>query len=259
MNCFLLIGASSFALCSMGLISALRCSAGWRAWVCYQIARAHSILFTRWQAENPCTFPEDSAALIVANHTSPVDPVVLWIRHFSGFRRKRLRVIGFLMAREYFDQGGIVGWVCRAMEAIPVGRSGRDMGPVQVALRRLQSGQLLGIFPEGRLNLTAPDTQLLPGGTGVAWLALKSEVPVLPVFIRDSPRGKTMAGCFLTFSRTRVIYGPPIDLTPWHGQRISHTVLVEVTNLIMQRLAELGEIGWTPLEASRWTESRSVP
>jgi len=258
MNGFLLIGASGVALCLLALIAAVRCSAGWRAWVCYQIARVHSVVFSRWRAENPCTYPEEGGAIIVANHTSPVDPVVLWIRHFSGFRRKRLRVIGFLMAREYFDLGGVVGWVCRAMESIPVGRSGADMGPVQAALRRLQSGHLLGIFPEGRLNRTAPDTKLLAGDTGVAWLALKSGVPVLPVFIRDSPRGQSMVRCFLKFSRTRVLYGPPIDLTPWSGQRISRSVLVDVTNLIMQRLAELGEIGWTPLDSSRLTESHPV-
>jgi hypothetical protein len=49
-----------------------------------------------------------------------------------------------------------------------------------------------------------------------------------------------MAEPFWTFSRVRIAYGPPIDLSGYYGQRKSEPLLQEVTNLLMSRLAELG-------------------
>jgi 1-acyl-sn-glycerol-3-phosphate acyltransferase len=187
----------------------------------------------------------------VANHSSPVDPVILWIRHFAEFPDRHMRVIGFMMAREYYLRRDPVGWVCRAMRAIPVERAGRDFGPVRTALKRLQQGQLIALFPEGRLNETTPDQQLLPGGTGVAWLALKSGVPVLPVFIHNAPRGRTMVSSFFIRTRTSVTYGPPVDLSRWADGRLTHLMLAEATNEIMRSLAALGNVQYTPVTRVR--------
>lgn len=225
---------------------AVRCEAGWRAWVCYQIDRLHALLVTRLRMENACTIPEFGPAIIVANHTSPVDPPMLWIRHYAGFTKPRLRVIGFLMAREFMGRG-LVAWVCRAMESIPVGRSGRDSGPMREALRRLEAGHLLGVFPEGRLNKDTPDEQLLPGGTGAAWLALHSGAPVIPIFIRNAPRHRSLVWAFLTRTRSSLRYGPPVDLSRWRNRKIDHDVLTEVTDEIMRSIAALGGIRYTPI------------
>ncbi len=218
------------------------CAAGWRAWVCYQIGRVHAVLLTRCSATNACTYPEHGPAIIVANHTSPVDPQLLWFRHFAQFRKPRMRVIGFLMAREYYFQRGFVGWVSRAMESIPVNRSGQDAAAMREALRRLEAGHLLGVFPEGRINLSSPDEQLLPGGTGVAWLAMKSRAPILPVFIRNAPRSASIVRSFITRTRTTLTYGEPINLAFPEGGKVDHERLAEVADLIMMQLARLGGI-----------------
>ena len=236
------------ALLMVGLIvwRAVSCAAGWRAWVCYRIDHLHGLLMTRCSATNACTYPEHGPAIIVANHSSPVDPLLLWFRHFAQFRKPRLRVIGFLTAREYHLQSGPVGWVCRAMQSIPVERSGHDMAPLREALRRLQAGHLLGVFPEGRLNRNTPDEQLLPGGTGAAWLAMRSGAPVIPVFIRNAPRPASIVRAFLTRSRSTLTYGNPIDLSCWSEKKPDHKELTEVTDLIMQQLAELGGVRPSP-------------
>lgn len=227
-------------------VAARRSEIGWRAWICYQLCAMQTSVFCRWKADNACPFPESGAAIIVANHSSPVDPVILWRRHFAGYHRPKLRLIEFMMAREYYDQPGVVGWVFRSMQCMPVARSGRDMAPVKEALSRLKQGRLLGLFPEGRLNRDSPQTQLLPGGTGVAWLALKAEVPVIPVFIHDAPRGDSMVRVFFKFTRTHVTYGRPVDLTAWHNKKLTHAVLAEVTDVIMRAIAELGHVQYTP-------------
>ena len=232
------------AIVTIGLIlwRAAICGAGWRAWVCYQIAHLHGLLITRCSATNACTYPEHGPAIIVANHSSPLDPMLLWFRHYSLFRVPRLRVIGFLTAKEYCVRRGIVGWVCRSMQSIPVERSGHDMAPLRAALRRLQAGHLVGIFPEGRLNVTSPDEQLLPGGTGVAWLAMRSGAPVIPVFIRNSPRAESMVRAFFTRTRSTRTFGQPIEFSRGVDKKPDHRELTENAGLIMQRLAELGGI-----------------
>ncbi|MEZ6060883.1 MAG: lysophospholipid acyltransferase family protein [Planctomycetaceae bacterium] len=229
------------------VVRACLCPAGWKAWVLYQITRVYCPLLFRWKAANPCTIPEEGPAIIVGNHTSPVDPVLLWMGHFRQFRRRRIRVIGYMMAGEYFRIGGPVGWVFRAMESIPATRSGRDTGAVRAALDRLQKGKLLGMFPEGRINVATPDTKLLRSGTGAAWLALKSGAPVIPVFIRNAPRGRGMVTSFLKPARTEIVYGQQIDLSPWRDSKATTDDLREVADRIMASLAELGGVEFTPL------------
>jgi len=232
---------------------------GWSAWICYQISVLHRLLFSHCQQNNACTIPEIGAAIIVANHTSPVDPVLLWTQHFSAFQRPHLRVIGYLTAREYYQRPWLIHQICRAMQCIPVDRNGRDMQSLRQALRRLQDGRLLGIFPEGRLNATSPNTQLLPGDTGVAWLALKANVPVIPIFIHNAPRSPSMALCFLLPTRASLTYGQPLDLSPWQGKSLSANDLADATDFIMHSLAKLGGIQFTPTPRPSAAQSQLSP
>lgn len=233
--------------------------AGWPAWVCYQISVMHRLIFSHCRQNNACTIPEAGPAIIVANHSSPVDPILIWTRHFEGFKSPHLRVIGYLMAREYYEKPRLINWICRAMESIPVERNGRDMQPLRQALRRLQEGRLLGLFPEGRLNSESPDEQLLPGDTGVAWLALKASVPVIPVFIHRAPRSESMLRCFFIPTQASLTYGPPLDLSRWQGRSLSATELADATDFIMKSLAELGNIRFTPTPRSPPANGRETP
>jgi 1-acyl-sn-glycerol-3-phosphate acyltransferase len=158
----------------------------------------------------------------------------------SGYRIRRIE---FLTAAEYCDLGGPLGFITTHMHVIPVARSGRDMGPVKEALRRIRDGKLVGVFPEGRINT---GTGLLPGSSGVAWLALHSQAPVYPVFIHDAPQGATMVAPFLTFCRVEVSFGDPVDLCSYYGRRINQPLLDEVTHLLMSRLARLGGCDYAP-------------
>lgn len=209
------------------------------AWFLYCVNRGVFGPLLHWRASGKSPFPEDGPALIVANHRSPADPQILWMNHHFGWRHYKVRTISFLTAKEFYERPGLVGWICRTMQSIPASRDGRDMRPARQALRLLQQGRMVGVFPEGRIN-TGPG--LLPASSGVAWLALHADCPVIPVFIHDAPQAKTMVRTFLTPSRTRVIYGSPVDLTAHRSRRRSHDVLDAVTELLMDRLRELGGI-----------------
>ena len=195
-----------------------------------------------------CPFPQDSAALVVANHRSPADPVALWQNHHLSTNRGPdaprgarpvVRPISYLMAREFYDDRRLT-WFYKAMRAIPVGRDGRDMAPVRQAIGVLKAGGLVGIFPEGGINHGPPG--LKAANPGVAFLALATDAPVYPVYIDGAPVGATMLSSVLRTARTRLIYGDPVDLSAYRGRKKTHDLLCEVTDVIMCAVAALGGV-----------------
>lgn len=227
---------------------ALRAECGWQAWILYATERIYIPLMFHWRSNRRCPFPARGPAVIIANHRSPVDPLLLWMNHHLGEHgRKPIRILSFLTAREY-SEVPVVSWICRVTRIIPVDRGRADMTAVRQAYHRLQEGDLIGIFPEGRINL---GQGLLKGNAGVAWLVLRAKVPVYPVFIHNAPGGESMVEPFYRFSRVKVIYGDPIDLSAYYDRPKSHAVLNEVTNLLMQRLAALGGVPYETTEAAK--------
>lgn len=227
---------------------ALRCTAGPIIWVYSMIVRFYMRIMSSWKSNRPCNWPQDGEAIIIANHVSPVDPILLWHRYSADrpeWPGRVQRVIGFMVAKEYVTPKNLVGWICRTMQSIPVNRSGQDTEAVRTAIRRLRAGKWLGVFPEGYIN-TEPETGLKPFNTGVAFLALKTGTPVYPVFIHGSPRSSGMVACFFKRSKVRVTYGDPIDLRDLFGdaRKPSAETLEKATQYLHTTLQELGNDRW---------------
>lgn len=218
------------------LISALRCQHGWQAWLLYVVTRLYCGLAFRWRTNRTCPFPDHGPGIVIANHRSPVDPILVLMNNHLRQPRGPFRVIGFLMAREYYAMPGIA-WINRAMQSIPVNRDGRDMKGSRLALKRLEQGHLVGVFPEGGIGR---GDELGPANPGIAWLALRSRVPVYPVYIHNAPRARSMVASFYTFNRVRLSYGDPIDLSAFHNQKLNRSLLQETTQHLMDELAALG-------------------
>lgn len=224
---------------------AFRCPAGPMLWWLYVAERLFCGLLWHVRGLAPdgrqlrCPFPQDSPALIVANHRSPVDPIVLWQNSHLAGRRPLLRPISFLMAREYYEDRRLT-WFYRAMRSIPVTRGGNDAAAVRQSIQHLKAGDLVGIFPEGGINTGPPG--LRPANPGVAFLALSTYAPVYPVYIDGSPVSSSMVRAFFSPARTRLVYGAPIDLSPYRGKRKTQEMLREATDLIMNTVAALGGV-----------------
>ncbi len=254
-SALLVLGIYAAVIAFLVIRSVRQSRDGAGVWLLFFLQRLYSGLMFRWRATNrPCPLPADGAALVVANHRSPVGPMMVWTNSHLRADDRGLRVIGFLTASEYCDVPGL-RWLVRTMQSIPVERDGQDMGPTREALRRLKDGRLVGIFPEGGLNL---GTDLREPNPGVAFLALKTKAPVYPVYIHGAPQdGDSMVEPFTTRCRVRVTYGERVDLSEWYGRKATQDVLVEVTNLMMSRLAELGGVGFTPVRTNGEREEQS--
>jgi 1-acyl-sn-glycerol-3-phosphate acyltransferase len=169
--------------------------------------------------------PRDGAAILVSNHTSGLDPLLI--------QSVCPRLIVWMVAQEYVDLPALRG-IFRMIEAIPVGRDGRDMAATRQALRALSAGRILGVFPEGRIERTR---ELLPFQTGVALLALKTKLPVHPVHIDGTQRGQPMHRAFLRRQQARVTFGPLMRLY----EEFSSKDLDGATFALQQAVRSLGE------------------
>lgn len=147
---------------------------------------------------SPPRIPLSGPAILVCNHVSSLDPMLLqWATP---------RLITWMMAREYYVPG--TRWLFDIIRIIPVERSRRDVAATRAAMRALEDGQLLGIFPEGRL---AEGTMIGPFQTGVAMMALKAGIDVYPASVEGTMRDRGMLEPFFFPQRARVAFGPRVE------------------------------------------------
>lgn len=135
--------------------------------------------------------PRTGPVIVVANHTSLLDGFLL-----AAFWPRR---ITFLSAAYLFKMPA-VGAFLRAMGAIPVQNEASELAGMRTALRVLQSGGALALFPEGQV---CTGDKLCPFQTGWAYLALKAGAPVLPVAIKGT---RTALPVGAVFPRRSKIY-----------------------------------------------------
>ena len=199
----------------------------------------------RWRAkvEGRVNLPPGQGAVIVCNHIGPIDPGIIAL----AFDRP----VHWMVAKEYFQQQP-TGGALRALQAIPVGRAGIDTAATKLAMRYARQGDLVGMFPEGRIN----DSKrfMLPGRPGAAMVALKARVPVIPCQIAGSPYDGTTLGFLWMTARARLRVGRPIDISEYYGQEGDREVLEGLTKRFMIEIANLAGVDdYEPeLAGKRW-------
>lgn len=155
------------------------------------------------RANGLAPLPSEGPAILIANHTCGIDHMIL--------QAKSRRVLGFMIAQEYYDFWAC-RWFCRKIRCIPVKRDGRDLSATRTGLRALKEGRVLPIFPEGKILPTSGE-ELDEIKPGAAFLAVHSRAPVIPAYIRGTPRTNLIGRSLYTPSRSRILFGPPIDLS----------------------------------------------
>ncbi len=122
------------------------------------------------KAEGVENVPE-GGAIIAATHSSFLDPLAV-----AGILS---RPIHFMAKAELFKYP-VFSFVLPRVHAFPVRRGLADRNAIREAMKLVDEGNLLGIFPEGTRSKTG-EIQPLQGGT--AMIAIKAGVPVVPVVV----------------------------------------------------------------------------
>ena len=196
--------------------------------VLFLINRLVTRLLWRTRISGPLPIGPHSGAVIVSNHNSGIDPLLIQLASN--------RVVHWMVASEYWNYP-VMSVVFRSLGSIPVARRGVDTAATKQAIRLAKEGELVGLFPEGRINTTP--ALLLPGRSGAALIAIKARVPVIPVYIADAPYNGSALGPFLMTAKARVVVGRPIDLSEYFGRDNSKEALGELTKRFLQEIARL--------------------
>lgn len=168
---------------------------------------------------------ESGPLIVVSNHTGAVDPLLIQ----AGCRF----YIRWMMASNMMTPW--MKWLWRHERVIPVDRDGRDSAAAREAIRHVQQGGAIGIYPEG--HIVTPPRQIRPFHPGVGLIVARTQAPVLLIWVSGTPimhKPTTLKSIF-TPSRARVEY---IDLIDFKGQRDA----AAITHALRSRIAAVS--GW---------------
>ena len=146
--------------------------------------------------------PAEGPALVVCDHTSLGDPLVLLAT--AG------RPIRFVMAEEIYSKSH-AQWIFQAFRCVPIRRGERDVQAVRAMLKGLGDNEVMGLFPEGGLGRHRIDE----GHPGIGYLAIKSGAPVIPASISwEKPRPiSSMVKTLLEPCKATIHYGAPLQFS----------------------------------------------
>lgn len=168
--------------------------------------------------------PESGPVILAPNHLGFVDGPLLF-----GLCP---RPVHTLTKREIF--AGPVGWVLGWVGQIPIDRDQPSRDALRTLNAVLTDGRVVAIFPEGTRG-AGDFTELRPG---LAWFAVRSGAPVVPVvFLGSGTRGTTLGSLPRFRSRMQVVFGEPVRVGAGDG-RTSRAALETATKELRDALVE---------------------
>jgi len=152
--------------------------------------------------------PTSGGALLVANHQSYIDPVVVAVR---------LRRPVSYLAQSGLFKNPFLGWLIRSLHAFPIERGKGDVGAVRESIRRLDEGHILNMYPEGTRTSDGEIGQIQKG---IALILRKTTVPVIPVAIEGSFKAWPNHLKIFRPANVHVMYGKPMHFNNLRSDEI---------------------------------------
>jgi len=180
------------------------------------IVRLVLLVLRRWEIKGMENLPATGGLLLVANHVSYWDPVAI----ICACKRQV-----FFMAKSELFKIPLISYAVRSSGAFPVRRDVTDRNAVRTALRLLQAGEVVGLFPEGTRSKSE---EMLKPHLGAAMIALKAGTPVVPVAVSGT-RG--------VFSKITVYVGRPI-----HFQSVTKATKAELESISDRIMTEISQL-----------------
>jgi 1-acyl-sn-glycerol-3-phosphate acyltransferase len=168
----------------------------------YRIARGIAVglsrLYLPGRVLGKENLPSEGAFLVAPVHRSYVDWLIV-----ARITTRRLRYI----AKAEIWKSKVVGRILEALGVFPVNRSGADREALERCRAVLAGGEPLVMFPEGTRRSGRDVVDLREG---VAYLALRVGVPVVPVGIGGSEQSMPRGSVVPRPRRVDVVIGKPI-------------------------------------------------
>jgi len=189
----------------------------------------------RPRVEGRSNIPPAGPVIFASNHLSFIDSIAIPVAAAP-------RPVHFLAKADYFTGKGLKGWLSRsfftAVGAVPVERGAGQAAMEALERQRqiLASGAAVALHPEGTRSR---DGRLYKGRTGVAFLALETGAPVVPIGLIGTDKVMPVGARFPSL-RERVVvkFGEPLDLSH-HGPASSGKARRAATDEIMAAIHAL--------------------
>ena len=168
---------------------------------------------------NKEVIPKEGPILIVGNHKHIYDQCLTIMA--------TKRVIHYMAKKEYFD--GKMAWFFKLVGCIPVDRSIKDHNATDKALKVLNSGGAIGLFPEGTRNKTK-DVFLLPFKFGTVSMAKKTNATIIPFGLTGDYKFRS--------KNLTIRYGTPFKVEDIDLEDANKKLYEEVEKLMRKNLEE---------------------
>jgi 1-acyl-sn-glycerol-3-phosphate acyltransferase len=214
-------------------------------WIVKALVTPFVRIFVRVRVEGREHIPRRGPVILASNHRSFLDSIFIPL----VVRRR----VTFVAKAEYFDDPK-TAWFFRSCGQIPIRREGGSASEraLSSATEVLRAGKVFGIYPEGTRTR---DGLLHRGHTGVARLALRCNVPIVPIGLLGTddvqPIDSKMPKLFRV---VRIRFGEPVDPARYAGREHDHMALRELTDEVMYEICQLSGYEYVDTYATKQAE-----
>lgn len=154
-------------------------------------------------------------ALVVSNHSGFLDP--LYVMYAIPYRRMH-----FVCGIEFFKSKA--GWFFKQFHCIPIDRNNFSMDSFRQITSDMDNGNLVGLFPEGHVNLDSGNLDTFK--SGMIMMAAKGNYPIIPVYVKKRKH---------VMERMVAIIGEPVKVGEENGSMPTFAKIAEMTTLLQKK------------------------
>lgn len=168
-------------------------------------------------------------AMLISNHVGFMDPVnlmtaILYRRHH------------YVCIKDFFERK-VVGFFFRIFQCIPIDREHFSTESFRIIVDRMRAGELVVMFPEGRINFETNATESFK--SGMVLMAVRAGVPIVPVYVQKREKW---------YRRVRVAIGEPVDVKAMYAEKPTFSRIEEIASVLHEteeKLKNICETGGT--------------
>lgn len=170
----------------------------WGYWLVRKLCQAFLLVLYRYRVEGREKFPVEGPVLLLSNHQSYLDPIVI-----AAAAPRRLRAL----ARESLFRFGPFAWIIRYLGAIPVGSAGATLSSMRATFQHLDRGTAMLIFAEGTRTEDGNLAEIKPG---ILTLLRRRKPTIVPMALDGSFQAWPRQNKWPRLGRIAVVFGDAI-------------------------------------------------